>query len=110
MYVRALRCGCLLTPRRTTFFVIGFSTFLMSCIDYSKLSSDLAGPNAIERLDDVLIGQCLTRCVAPTSPTTSPRLTYYVQRIVPPHDLHPLGRGGLRVPTRELCVVDPSTS
>ncbi|WWD18817.1 hypothetical protein CI109_103272 [Kwoniella shandongensis] len=45
----------------TTFFVIGFSTFLSSCIDYTKLTSSTSGPNAVGRLDDVLIGQCLTR-------------------------------------------------
>jgi hypothetical protein len=68
MFCRPLGRGHPLTLHRTTFFVIGFSTFLMSCIDYSKLSSDLAGPNAIERLDDVLIGQCLTRFVCADLP------------------------------------------
>ncbi|ODO03086.1 hypothetical protein I350_05931 [Cryptococcus amylolentus CBS 6273] len=42
----------------TTFFVIAFSTFLISCIDYSKLAS---GDDTVNRLDDVLVGQCLTR-------------------------------------------------
>jgi hypothetical protein len=45
---------------RTTFFVIGFSTFLFSCIDYSLLSHELSGPDGIGRLDDVLVGSCLT--------------------------------------------------
>lgn len=45
----------------TTFFVIGFSTFLTSCIDYGKLARTVAGPNDIARLDDVLIPQCVTR-------------------------------------------------
>ncbi|ORY24579.1 autophagy protein Apg9-domain-containing protein [Naematelia encephala] len=45
----------------TTFFVIAFSTFLLSCIDYPKLTSSISGPNDVGRLDDVLIGQCLTR-------------------------------------------------
>jgi hypothetical protein len=44
----------------TTFFVIGFSTFLFSCIDYSLLSHELSGPDGIGRLDDVLVGSCLT--------------------------------------------------
>jgi autophagy-related protein 9 len=47
--------------RSTTFFVIGFSTFLFSCIDYSKLSRELAGPGAVGRLEDVLVPQCLAR-------------------------------------------------
>jgi autophagy-related protein 9 len=50
-----------LTVHSTTFFVVAFSTFLLSCIDYSKLTASVDGPNAIGRLDDVLIGQCLTR-------------------------------------------------
>ncbi|EIW67742.1 hypothetical protein TREMEDRAFT_45223 [Tremella mesenterica DSM 1558] len=45
----------------TTFFVVAFSTFLLDCIDYSKLWSTTEGPNAIGRLDDVLIEQCITR-------------------------------------------------
>ncbi|WVO15865.1 hypothetical protein L204_103527 [Cryptococcus depauperatus] len=45
----------------TTFFVIAFSTFLISCIDYSKLVRSASGPNTVGRLEDVLIGQCLTR-------------------------------------------------
>ncbi|KAK8858925.1 hypothetical protein IAR55_003156 [Kwoniella newhampshirensis] len=44
----------------TTFFVIAFSTFLSSCIDYTKLTSLTSGPNAVGRLDDVLSGQCIT--------------------------------------------------
>jgi len=50
-----------LTPR-TTFFVIGFSTFLLSCIDYPKLWSTPSG-DAVGRLDDVLIEKCLIRYV-----------------------------------------------
>ncbi|WVR06657.1 hypothetical protein IAU60_003689 [Kwoniella sp. DSM 27419] len=49
----------------TTFFVIAFSTFLTSCIDYSKLRSTTSGPEAIARLDDVLIPQCIARPSAP---------------------------------------------
>ncbi|RXK40333.1 hypothetical protein M231_02447 [Tremella mesenterica] len=45
----------------TTFFVVAFSAFLLDCIDYSKLWSTTEGPNAIGRLDDVLIEQCITR-------------------------------------------------
>lgn len=39
----------------------------MSCIDYSKLTSITSGPTSVGHLDDVLIGQCLTRCVPYTS-------------------------------------------
>ncbi|KIR54433.1 autophagy-like protein 9 [Cryptococcus gattii Ru294] len=45
----------------TTFFVIAFSTFLISCIDYTKLFSSLSTPEAVGRLEDVLIGQCITK-------------------------------------------------
>ncbi|KAL7422199.1 autophagy protein atg9 [Cryptotrichosporon argae] len=45
----------------TTFFVIAFSTFLLACIDYHKLASSVAGPNAVGRLSDALIPQCITR-------------------------------------------------
>jgi autophagy-related protein 9 len=44
----------------TTFFVISFTTFLTSCIDYSKLRHSV-GPNNNGRLEDALVGQCLTR-------------------------------------------------
>ncbi|WWC71134.1 uncharacterized protein I206_105087 [Kwoniella pini CBS 10737] len=49
----------------TTFFVIAFSTFLTSCIDYKKLWSEASGPDAIARLDDVLIDKCITRASFP---------------------------------------------
>lgn len=42
----------------TTFFVLGFSTFLVSCIDYSRLGRFA---HSTGRLDDVLIPQCITR-------------------------------------------------
>ncbi|WVQ76748.1 hypothetical protein IAR50_006422 [Cryptococcus sp. DSM 104548] len=42
----------------TTFFVIAFSTFLISCIDYSKFTSDHGRP---DKLEDVIVDQCLTR-------------------------------------------------
>ncbi|WVQ65483.1 uncharacterized protein L199_003659 [Kwoniella botswanensis] len=49
----------------TTFFVIAFSTFLTSCIDYKKLWSEASGPDAIARLDDVLIEKCIIRASFP---------------------------------------------
>ncbi|WRT66735.1 uncharacterized protein IL334_003698 [Kwoniella shivajii] len=49
----------------TTFFVIAFSTFLTSCIDYKKLWSSASGPDATARLDDVLIDKCITRASFP---------------------------------------------
>ncbi|WVF69103.1 hypothetical protein IAT40_003877 [Kwoniella sp. CBS 6097] len=49
----------------TTFFVIGFSTFLSSCIDYHKLTSTTSGPDSVGRLDDVLIDQCITKASFP---------------------------------------------
>ncbi|WVQ96605.1 hypothetical protein IAU59_003710 [Kwoniella sp. CBS 9459] len=49
----------------TTFFVIGFSTFLSSCIDYSKLTSTTSGPDSVGRLKDVLIDQCITKASFP---------------------------------------------
>lgn len=38
--------------------MLGFSTFLVSCIDYSKLGRFA---HTTGRLDDVLIPQCITR-------------------------------------------------
>lgn len=46
---------------RTSFFVIAFTTFLTSCIDYSKLAHSVSGPNSVGKLEDALVGQCLTR-------------------------------------------------
>lgn len=45
----------------TTFFVIAFSTFLISCIDYTKLFSSISTAEAVGRLEDVLISQCITK-------------------------------------------------
>jgi len=60
---------------RTTFFVIAFSTFLNSCIDYSALGSTTSGTDSIGHLDDVLIGQCLTRWVLRVTQATIPDRT-----------------------------------
>nr|XP_018261956.1 autophagy-like protein 9 [Kwoniella dejecticola CBS 10117]OBR84114.1 autophagy-like protein 9 [Kwoniella dejecticola CBS 10117] len=49
----------------TSFFVIAFSTFLTSCIDYKRLWSEVSGPDAIARLDDVLVEKCITRASFP---------------------------------------------
>ncbi|OCF37334.1 autophagy-like protein 9 [Kwoniella heveanensis BCC8398] len=49
----------------TTFFVIGFSTFLSSCIDYSRLTSTTSDPDSVGRLNDVLIDQCITKASFP---------------------------------------------
>lgn len=43
---------------RTNLFVVGFSTFLISCIDYSKLTHAEGG---VGRLGDVLVKQCIVR-------------------------------------------------
>jgi hypothetical protein len=53
------RSRCTTLTSRTTFFVIGFSTFLLSCIDYPKLWS--TNGETVGKLDDVLIEKCLIR-------------------------------------------------
>jgi autophagy-related protein 9 len=46
---------------RTVGFVIGFSTFLLGCINYSQISHDT-------RLSNVIVGHCVARCVAHSHP------------------------------------------
>lgn len=43
--------------------MIAFSTFLISCIDYTKLFSSISTAEAVGRLEDVLISQCITKFV-----------------------------------------------
>ncbi len=45
-------------PDRTVGFVIGFSTFLLGCIDYSRLRRENPA-----HLSDVVIPRCVSRCV-----------------------------------------------
>lgn len=57
-------CFCLIYDfgfkywHRTVGFVIGFSTFLLGCVDYSRIRPD--GDN---RLSDIIVGRCVSRCV-----------------------------------------------
>ena len=44
----------------TLAFVIGFTTFLTQCIDYSKIRNSV-GPNSNGRLKDMLVPQCPAR-------------------------------------------------
>lgn len=44
---------------RTNLFVVGFSTFLISCIDYSKLTHSTDG--TVGHLGDVLVQHCIVR-------------------------------------------------
>src|ERR1700734_3645457 len=50
---------------RTVGFVIGFSTFLLGCVDYSRIR-----PEGITRLSDVVVNRCVSRCVSSTSSHT----------------------------------------
>ena len=45
----------------TVGFVIGFSTFLLRCVDYSRVHSD-----HVTRLSDIVVERCVSRCVLPT--------------------------------------------
>lgn len=42
----------------TIAFVIGFSTFLLGCVDYSQIRHD-------GQLSDVIVGHCVSRCAPP---------------------------------------------
>lgn len=42
----------------TVGFVIGFSTFLLRCVDYSRVRSD-----HVTRLSDIVVERCVSRCV-----------------------------------------------
>nr|XP_019045197.1 autophagy-like protein 9 [Kwoniella bestiolae CBS 10118]OCF24127.1 autophagy-like protein 9 [Kwoniella bestiolae CBS 10118] len=68
-YYKGMGIWCIALARAlnllTTFFVIAFSTFLTSCIDYKRLWSEASGPDAIARLDDVLIEKCIIRSSFP---------------------------------------------
>jgi autophagy-related protein 9 len=44
----------------TVGFVIAFSTFLLRCVDYSRIH-----PDQVTRLSDIVVERCVTRCVPP---------------------------------------------
>lgn len=46
----------------TVGFVISFSTFLLGCVDYSRIR-----PEGITRLSDVVVPHCVSRCAPPTT-------------------------------------------
>ena len=50
----------------TVGFVIGFSTFLLRCVDYSRVHSD-----HVTRLSDIVVERCVSRCVYRTVPLAS---------------------------------------
>lgn len=50
----------MLTEPRTFAFVVGFTTFLSSCVNYSKVRSSKA-------LDEILVPQCMTKISASTT-------------------------------------------
>lgn len=43
--------------RSTVGFVIGFSTFLLGCVDYSRIRED-----ETTRLSDVVVDRCVSKC------------------------------------------------
>lgn len=44
----------------TVGFVIGFSTFLLGCVDYSRIR-----PDKVTRLGDVIVARCVSRYSSP---------------------------------------------
>lgn len=50
----------------TVGFVIGFSTFLLGCVDYSRIRED-----EITRLSDVVVDHCVSECVIATKKATT---------------------------------------
>lgn len=49
---------------RTVGFVIGFSTFLLGCVDYSRIRHDKA-----TRLSEVLVSRCVSRYASLLGPS-----------------------------------------
>jgi autophagy-related protein 9 len=45
--------------RSTVGFVIGFSTFLLGCVDYSRIRED-----GTTQLSDVVVDRCVSQCAA----------------------------------------------
>ena len=67
MLVRSLVANCIRIDS-TSGFVIVFSTFLFSCVDYSKFPSDGHG-----MLRDVIVPHCSSRLVHDSGPHSAMR-------------------------------------
>ncbi|KAI0032191.1 autophagy protein Apg9-domain-containing protein [Vararia minispora EC-137] len=61
----------------TVGFVIGFSTFLLRCVDYSRIR-----PEQITRLSDIIVGRCVTRFSGFTLLVFSLFCFFYVWQII----------------------------
>ncbi|KAL5529329.1 hypothetical protein ACEPAG_5314 [Sanghuangporus baumii] len=58
-------------------FTIGFSTFLLNCVDYSRIK-----PEGITRLSDVIVDRCASRFSGPTVIILLFFIVYYILQIV----------------------------